>query len=111
MSGPAACRVHIQRISMRHSVRAVSFVLLAGVVACGRDLTDCCDTLKTQPAIRVINAFSSPVDVLVDGSVVIQSLAAASLARTVVDAGSHTILVRPTGSAGSSTQVITAAPG
>jgi len=59
----------------------------------------------------VVNSFSAPVDVLVDGSAVIQSLASGSRGTAAVAAGSHTILVRQTGSAVSATQLITTAPG
>jgi hypothetical protein len=57
--------------------------------------------------LRVVNAFTTPVDVLVDGQVVIQGLAAASVAKASTSLGNHTLVLRSTANGGSVSQSIT----
>lgn len=94
---------------MRLITRISPFLLLA-VAACGNDtVTGCCNT--GQPALRVVNAFTTPVDVLTDGAVAIQSLGAASIGMASPPVGSHTLVLRPAGAGGSATQSITTSEG
>jgi hypothetical protein len=59
----------------------------------------------------VVNAFTTPVDVLIDGTVTISSLAAGSVGTAAPASGSHTLILRPTGVAGSVSQSITTTAG
>jgi hypothetical protein len=86
------------------------FLLLAITLACDNDgPTTCCTT--GEPALRVVNAFTTPVDVLVDGAVAIQSLAAGSIGTAAPASGSHALVIRPTGTGGSVSQSITTTTG
>jgi len=95
---------------MRIAGRLVSFLCLSITVACGSDgPTDCC--IPGDPAVRVVNAFTTPVDVLIDGAVAIQSLAAGSIGTAAPPSGSHTLVFRPTGGGGSVSHSVTTAAG
>lgn len=97
---------------MRTHVRNVIPLLLIALIACGGDSmtsTPCC--AAGDPALRVINAFTSPVDVLIDGAVAISSLAAGGIGTAAPPSGSHLILLRPVGSGASASQNITTATG
>ena len=63
----------------------------------------CSETLPTRPgsaaSVRVVNAFTTPVDVLVDGSVVQTGLAAGAIDTVRTSLGSHTLVLRPTNGA------------
>jgi uncharacterized protein DUF4397 len=71
--------------------------------------TACCTT--GDPAIRIVNAFTTPVDVLIDGNVAVGSLAAGAIDTVGPAPGSHTLVLRPTGSSASVSQAITATTG
>jgi hypothetical protein len=55
----------------------------------------------------VINAFTGPVDVLIDGNVAIDGLAGGAIGIAAPALGSHTILLRPVGSSASVAQAVT----
>lgn len=91
---------------MRLAIRTASALALLGLAACGNDVISPCCT--TAPTLRVVNAFTTPVDVLVDGRVVIPSLASGTIAATsVVASGSHTLVLRPAGGASVSQSITT----
>jgi hypothetical protein len=95
---------------MRLITRLVSYLFLSVAVACGSEgPTACCDT--GEPSVRVVNAFTTPVDVLIDGVVAIQSLAAGSIDTAATASGSHALVIRPTGTSGSVSQSITTTTG
>lgn len=88
-----------------------SLLALAVLAGCSSDSPtgSCCAT--GDRTVRVVNAFSGPVDVLIDGD-----LAIAALASGVVDTahtvdGSHTLTFRPTGRSSGASQPITAGAG
>jgi hypothetical protein len=95
---------------MRLTARAAPFVLLSLIAACRSDGPAACCTAGA-PALRVVNAFTTPVDVLIDGTVTISSLAAGSVGTAAPASGSHTLILRPTGVAGSVSQSITTTAG
>jgi hypothetical protein len=64
-----------------------------------------------QPALRIINAFTGPVDVVIDGNVAIASLAAGAIDTAITASGSHTLLLRPSGSGTAVSQSITTTAG
>lgn len=95
---------------MKLTVRTTPFLLLSLIAACGGDApTACCGV--GEPALRIVNAFTTPLDVLVDGAVSIQSLAAGSIGTATLAAGSHTLVLKPTGASGSVPQAITSTTG
>lgn len=95
---------------MRHAARFVPLLLLPFLADCASDpITTCC--AAGEPAVRVINAFSTPVDVIIDGKVAIASLAAGAVNSAAADAGSHTLVLRPTGSQTSLSQSVVTAAG
>ncbi|HEU4997084.1 MAG TPA: DUF4397 domain-containing protein [Gemmatimonadaceae bacterium] len=49
--------------------------------------------------MRVVNAFTSPVDVLIDGQLAIASLAVGAIDTALASSGGHTVAIRQTGSA------------
>jgi hypothetical protein len=93
---------------LRRVMPAALFVIFAG---CGSDTatTECCS--NGTPSLRVINAITSPVDVLVDGNVAISSLAPGTIGTTAPVSGSHSLMLRPTQLASSSTRTITTTTG
>jgi|GEM_PF-2513359 hypothetical protein len=85
-----------------------SVLILCSVAAC-----DNAPTLVAhsggEPALRIINAFTAPVDVLVDGQVAVSGLAAGAIDTIGPSLGAHTITLRASGK--SSSQSITTAAG
>jgi Domain of unknown function (DUF4397) len=64
-----------------------------------------------QTSLRVVNAYTTPVDILIDGTVTVSSLAAGTIATTTPSPGNHTLALRPTGSVSSFSQSITTTSG
>ncbi len=95
---------------MRRFANAIPFVLVLLLAACAADTsTACCDV--AAPSLRVINAYTAPVDVLVDGTVVATGVAAGATSMTSPSAGKHTLALRATGSATVMSQSITTKTG
>jgi hypothetical protein len=85
---------------MMHIRRLVPLLLLPVLCTCGDDpVTTCCT--DGEPALRLVNAFTTPVDVLIDGDVAIASLAAAGIDTVAPTPGNHTLALRPTGATAS----------
>jgi hypothetical protein len=82
---------------------------LALLSACDSGETLCCST--GAPAVRLVNAYTSPVDVLIDGNVAISAMPAGAIDTVSASAGDHTITLRPTGSGSSAAQAVTTANG
>ena len=94
---------------MRFPTRIVAFLLLSCIAGCQSDAaTGCC---TGEPALRIINAFTTPVDVLIDGNVAIASLAAGAIDTLGPAVGGHTLVLRPAGSGASISQSITTTTG
>ena len=73
-----------------------SIALFTVVAACGDDNVTA--TLGGgQPALRVVNALSTPVDVLLDGNIVIAALPAGAIDTALSPSGSHSLALRPSG--------------
>ena len=90
---------------MRVSAKIVPLVLLAIGAACGSDTST---GTSAQASVRVINAFTTPVDVLIDGSVAISALAAGDIGTAAPAPGNHTMVLRPTTGASASQSITTA---
>jgi hypothetical protein len=86
---------------------ALALSLLAA--ACDSRATDCCALV--QPSLRVVNGFTTAVDVLIDGNVAISSLAAGEIGTTAPTAGGHSLSLRPVGGGVSTAQSITTTAG
>jgi len=98
---------------MRQHTRLVPFVLFAFVAACANDVADsttpeCC---LGPASLRVVNAFTTSVDVLIDGNVAIASLPAGSIGTAGPSSGNHTLSLRPTGAANSVSRSINTSAG
>jgi hypothetical protein len=98
---------------MRLRTSLSSFLLLAAAAttaSCGDDRTvtetPCC--AAGTPSLRVVNAYTTSVDVLVDGAVVVSGLAAGAIDTAAVASGAHTVVLRPVSGTGSSTYSFTA---
>ncbi|MBY0492507.1 MAG: DUF4397 domain-containing protein [Gemmatimonadaceae bacterium] len=93
---------------MRRPLRwfAVAGVAIISLAACGSD-----SPLRIQPGpsqLRVINAFPSPVDLVVDGSPVALGIAAGTVAQVAVSDGAHAVALR-SGTTTTAAQSVTAA--
>lgn len=96
---------------MRLSSRTAPILFLSIIAACGGDgTTACCTNQNGETAVRVINAFTTPVDVLIDGNVAIAALAAGAIGTAVPSSGAHTLVLRPT-TGPSASQTITTTTG
>ncbi|HKW09574.1 MAG TPA: DUF4397 domain-containing protein [Gemmatimonadaceae bacterium] len=89
--------------------KLIPLLVLCALAAC--DTATGIGATSGPGAVRIVNAFTSPVDVIVDGSVVIPAMAAASIATAVTPPGDHTLLLRPTGTSTAISQSITASTG
>ena len=89
-------------------MRLASLIVLSLAAACGSDTmttTPCCTT--GQPGLRVVNAFTTPVDVLIDGNVAITALPAGEIGTTAPPSGVHTLMLRPSTGASASQSITT----
>ena len=78
---------------MRHLIKTLPLALI--LAGCSSDITTACCT-ATIP-LRVINAFTTAVDVLADSTVIVHALAAGDAAMTGASTGTHTLSFRPVG--------------
>ena len=90
--------------------KLIPLLLLCALAACDT-VTDIAGIGNGPGAVRIVNGFTSPVDVIVDGSIVIPAMAAGSVGTAVTPPGSHTLLLRPTGTSTSTSQSITTSTG
>ncbi len=94
-------------------MRIIVCALVLSLAACGSDavapVDPCC--ASGAPAIRIVNAFASPVDVIVDGQVRIAALPAGIIDTLSADAGSHVLELRQTGAAVSVSGPVTTTSG
>jgi hypothetical protein len=94
---------------MRLPLRALPVLLLSALAACNNGPTA---FNGDQPAVRVVNAFTGPVDVLIDGAIVSASLSAGSISSVYAPYGAHTLMIRPAGTTTTSaSQTIVTASG
>lgn len=95
---------------MRAHISLAPLVALVAAIACGSDHpTACCSS--NPNTLRVVNAFPMPVDVLIDGSVVIPSLLAGVIDTAAAGSGPHSLTFRPVGPGVASTRSITTVSG
>lgn len=91
---------------MTATARVATMLLLSTLAACASETTA---VVPDGASLRLVNAFSVPVEVSVDGAVTIASLAAGSMGTTPTSGGTHTLLLRPAGSGTPFTGSITTA--
>ena len=99
---------------MRSSTRAalLSLLFAAFIVGCRSDpMTDCRTDGAARTGIRVVNGFTTPVEVVVDGRLVIPSLDAGLIDTVATEPGRHLIDLRTGGSAASAQWVDVLAEG
>lgn len=94
---------------MRAFTRIAPFLLIA-IAACGSDQPTACCSTGTN-AVRVVNGFTLPVDVLIDGAVAISALAPGGIDTAAAAVGGHTLSLRPVGPGVASNRSITTASG
>jgi hypothetical protein len=82
---------------------ALAIAVLAA--ACDNKTTDCC--ALPQPSLRVVNGFTTAVDVLVDGVVSLNGLAPGQISIAPATFGSHSLTIRPVNGGISAPQSIT----
>ncbi len=82
--------------------------MLPLLAACGNGPTG---FNSNDPAVRVVNAFTGPVDVLVDGAIASASLAAGSISNVYARSGAHTLMIRQAGTTTSTSQTIVTSSG
>ena len=97
-------------LSMRFLKRFAPALAALLVGACDTQTPTACCALGT-PSLRVVNGFTTPVEVSIDGNVAISSLAAGEIATTAPTSGGHTLSLRPVGGGVSTTQAITTTAG
>jgi uncharacterized protein DUF4397 len=95
---------------MRITANATPILLLALAAACSDSTPPSC-CANGQPSLRVVNAFTTPVDVLIDGNIAISALAAGAIDTTGPAPGSHTLTLRPTSGGATASQSITTSAG
>ena len=95
---------------MRFLANIASFLLLSVAAACGSDSSTACCTTPAE-SLRVVNAFTAPVDVVIDGTVVIPALAPASIDTAASISGAHTLVLRPVGPGVAQSRSINSTPG
>jgi hypothetical protein len=96
---------------MRLSATVTAFLCVVFITGCNSDSTDPACCTNGQPPLRVVNAFTTPVDVLIDGSVAIAAMAAGTIGIALPAPGNHTLIMRPIGSAASAPKSITTRTG
>ena len=97
---------------MRAFPFAIPVLVLAVVAGCDSNTISGCCSVGGQQGLRVVNAYTAPVDVLIDGDVVASAVAAGAIDTLRPSLGTHTVIVRPSGTVTSSTaQTITTAAG
>jgi hypothetical protein len=94
---------------MRSLIRVTPALLLALVASCESTTTLCCT--QGQTGLRVINAFPTAVDVLIDGNVVISGLSAGTIGTTSPTTGTHTLELRANGTTATATKSLTISAG
>lgn len=95
---------------MRVLAKTVPLLATLAIAACGSDQpTACCSTGAN--AIRVVNGYPLPVDVLIDGILAIPALAPGGIDTAAAGVGGHTLNLRPVGPGVASSRSITTASG
>lgn len=85
-----------------------AFVLLAGTVSgCGESAT----SAQAAQGVRIVNAYTQPVDVFVDGALVASSVPPGQLDSVEQDAGAHTVELRVSGATASVSVPLTTVAG
>ena len=97
-----------QHLSARHLLASLLAVLLT--IGCGSDTgTSCCSTGPI--ALRVINGYTAPVDVLIDGRLAMAALATGAIGTISATSGAHTLELRATGAVVTQSQSLATSAG
>ena len=91
-------------------MRIVASLLVAFVAACDNSSgVACCD--DNAAAIKVVNGFTAPVDVVLDGKVAIAAVSPGTVVTVPASAGRHDLALRAGGSATTGARAVTVATG
>jgi hypothetical protein len=97
------------RFVMRFAGRTITLLSFALLAACGSDSPTACCHGPLNASVRVVNAFTAPIDVLIDGSVAVAGAPAGSVSLSAAEVGTHTVMLRPTTGASVSQSITTSA--
>jgi hypothetical protein len=99
--------VHLRsRFDRRRSVWVLVSALVVAATGCGRDGTGPGVPVTPSAAsqgLRIVNAYTQPVDVLVDGALVVSSAPPGQVDSVLQGAGVHTVALRASGATASVT--------
>lgn len=84
-------------------------LLLSALAGCSGDNPVCCG--PGPETLRVVNAFTTPVDVLVDGQVAWSAVPAGAVKGVPARAGDHTLVFRPVSAGPLASTAVTITPG
>lgn len=80
---------------MRSHTRTIAAFLSVLVAGCdAHKATDCCSL--GQPALRIVNAFTTPVQIVIDGKVAVAALAPGAIDTIDAAVGDHGLALRST---------------
>lgn len=97
---------------MRPIARIAPILSLCLVASCASDLiVECCSGGTPETGLRIINAYTSSVDILIDGNISTTDLAAGSIYSVTALAGAHNVVLRPTNGGASALYGVTVANG
>ena len=96
---------------MRVSRTLITLAALVSAASCDLRPTSLTSSLGNPPAFRIINAFTSPVDVLIDGHVAFSAFAPGQVNTAPAAPGNHTVVLRPTSGGTSISQQLASADG
>ena len=95
------------RFPLRRVQLVGPMLLIATIGGCRSESLLCCSPPSATTGVRVVNAYTAPIDVLIDGSVVGGSLPAGFIFVNKPTNGAHTLALRPTGTSGTVSESIT----
>src|SRR5262249_38944793 len=96
--------------AMRAPIQLAPLALFVFFASCASDSTPTTTSTGTA-SLRVVNGFTSPVDVVVDGRTVSPGVSAGAVVVAGVDPGAHSLVLRPSQGAASAALAITTTAG
>lgn len=96
---------------MRVAKILITFAAFAGLASCNVGPDSLLGRTDGGPGVRVVNAFNGPVDVLIDGNVVLSAITPGEIDTATMATGNHTLVLRPTSGGTSASQSVTGSIG
>lgn len=91
----------------RRAARTAGLLIVSALSGCQSEQLLCCSPPFTTAGLRVVNAYTTPIDVLLDGNVVAPALPAGFIFTGKPTNGDHTLALRPSGSSAIQSGTIT----